>query len=1033
MRNSDMDCPVCKAHNAQGAERCSNCHSVLGGNSEKIVAALTPPGVTDGPTLVGQPPGSSTLDSDITLVGPSQHLAPHDFDATLVGPHDPTIAIPTAWSVPANQGGAAGAARMSLAAVKPGVLLGNRYEIVATLGQGGMGAVYKARDRELDRMVALKVIRPELAGDSDILQRFKQELILARKITHRNVIRIFDLGDANGIKFITMEFIEGRDLKSLLVEKGKLPPEQAVEIVQQVCLALEAAHGEGVVHRDLKPQNIMVDKDGRASVMDFGIARSLDFGGMTQTGALMGTPEYMSPEQVRGEHVDARSDLFTLGIILQEILTGKLPFQAETAMASMYKRTRERALSVHHLDTSVPQQLADIVGRCLELDPKERFQTAREIYDALESWKKGAAESLSLRSHRWRRRAKLLPWKEAAAVLVLAIAGGGAYFIRGRLSSVPAAPHVPVTVLIADFSNHTGNAVFSGTLESTLKLALEGAPFISAYNKARMRDLGIPPVAALDEAKAQEIAANQGLNVVISGSLDQQGNAYNISLRAVQSITGKTVVSTEEKASNKDQVLFAVTKLGTTVRKALGDPTSETDQRFAMDTLSATSIEAVHGYSLGLEAVDSGHNEEAQKEFSQTVDLDPNFGLAYAGLAVSARNLGRPQDAEKYIKQAITHIDHMTERERFRTRAYLYLLTGDSQKCVDEYGALLSRYPSDSGADNNVADCFTRLRNMPRAIEEARKAVTILPKRAIYHVNLALFSAYGGDFKTAAEEATATEQLNPSYAYGYLAEAFADLGNEQLTQADAVYQKIISMNSTLGAAGSADLAIYQGRFKEASDMLQKGAAADSAAQKPDGAADKFSALAYTQLLRGDKPAALAAVKSALDLSKEVKTRFIAARTYAAEDETSRAAELAQGLSKELQIEPQAYAKLIDGEIALKKGDARGAVKLFSEANNLLDTWIGRFDLGRGYLELGAFTEADSEFDRCIARRGETLALFLDEVPTYGYFPQVYYYQGRVREGLKSEGFKESYKKYLDIRGKAGEDPLLAEIRRRAGA
>ena len=243
---------------------------------------------------------------------------------------------------------------MSLAAVKPGVLLGNRYEIVAILGQGGMGAVYKARDRELDRMVALKVIRPELAGDSDILQRFKQELILARKITHRNVIRIFDLGDADGIKFITMEFIEGRDLKSLLVEKGKLPPEQAVEIVQQVCLALEAAHSEGVVHRDLKPQNIMLDKDSRASVMDFGIARSLDLGGMTQTGALMGTPEYMSPEQVRGEHVDARSDLFTLGIILQEILTGKLPFQAETAMASMYKRTMERAVSVHNLDTSVP-------------------------------------------------------------------------------------------------------------------------------------------------------------------------------------------------------------------------------------------------------------------------------------------------------------------------------------------------------------------------------------------------------------------------------------------------------------------------------------------------------------------------------------------------------------------------------------------------------------------------------------------------------------------------------------------------------
>jgi tetratricopeptide (TPR) repeat protein len=154
-----------------------------------------------------------------------------------------------------------------------------------------------------------------------------------------------------------------------------------------------------------------------------------------------------------------------------------------------------------------------------------------------------------------------------------------------------------------------------------------------------------------------------------------------------------------------------------------------------------------------------------------------------------------------------------------------------------------------------------------------------------------------------------------------------------------------------------------------------------------------------------------------------------AQVYVAFGETAKARELANGLSSELQVEPQAFAKLIDGEAALKEQDARGAVKLFTEANNLLDTWIGRFDLGRAYLETGAFVEADSEFDRCIKRRGEALSLFLD-LPTYGYFPPVYYYQGRAREGMKSAGFGESYKKYLSIRGKAGEDPLLADIRRR---
>jgi eukaryotic-like serine/threonine-protein kinase len=196
--------------------------------------------------------------------------------------------------------------------LQPGSLLANRYEILDQLGVGGMGTVYKARDREVDRLVAIKVIRAELANDSDILSRFKQELILARKVTHKNVIRIFDLGRASGIRFITMEYIEGQDLRSLVKKQGRLTPEQCVIFIQQVCLALDAAHAEGIVHRDLKPQNIMVDPQGKIFVMDFGIARSVGGEGLTMTGALVGTPEYMSPEQVKGDDVDGRSDIFSL-------------------------------------------------------------------------------------------------------------------------------------------------------------------------------------------------------------------------------------------------------------------------------------------------------------------------------------------------------------------------------------------------------------------------------------------------------------------------------------------------------------------------------------------------------------------------------------------------------------------------------------------------------------------------------------------------------------------------------------------------
>jgi tetratricopeptide (TPR) repeat protein len=265
-----------------------------------------------------------------------------------------------------------------------------------------------------------------------------------------------------------------------------------------------------------------------------------------------------------------------------------------------------------------------------------------------------------------------------------------------------------------------------------------------------------------------------------------------------------------------------------------------------------------------------------------------------------------------------------------------------------------------------------------------------------------------------------------------MAVAFAQVGQGQLAQAAETYHKLERFSATDAAAGMADLALYEGRFSEAAQILEKAAAADVAASVPEIAASKFATLAYVQLERGQKKLAVSAAGNALVKSKAPKIRFLAARVLAAAGESARARELASALAAELQVEPQAYAKLIDGEIALQEGDPRQAIKTFSEANALLDTWIGRFDLGRAYLEAGAFPEADSEFDRCIKRRGEALALFLDEVPTYGYFPPVYYYLGRVREGMKSAGFAESYRTYLNIRSRAGEDPLLAEVRRRAG-
>src|SRR5204863_5640488 len=234
-----------------------------------------------------------------------------------------------------------------------------------------------------------------LAGNQAILDRFKQELLLAHQVTHKNVIRIYDLGDAEGLKFITMEFVQGEDLRSLLLAKKKLAPEEAVDIMQQVCRALDAAHTVGIIHRDLKPQNIMRDPSGRILVMDFGLARTLEGDGMTQTGALVGTMDYMSPEQALGKELDQRSDLFALGLIFYELLTGKMPYKAESVVASLLKRTQERAAPLSSQDNTIPQALSNIVGKSMEPDVKLRYQTASEILNDLNAWQgKGAAATL---------------------------------------------------------------------------------------------------------------------------------------------------------------------------------------------------------------------------------------------------------------------------------------------------------------------------------------------------------------------------------------------------------------------------------------------------------------------------------------------------------------------------------------------------------------------------------------------------------------------------------------------------------------
>ena len=901
-----------------------------------------------------------------------------------------------------------------------------------------MGAVYKARDIELDRVIALKVIRPELASNPEILQRFKQELILARQVTDRNVIRIFDLGEADGIKYITMEYLEGETLYQILRRHGKVPVQEAVDIMRQTLSGLQAAHREGVIHRDLKPGNIMRDASGRVAVMDFGLARSLEGDGMTRTGTMMGTMEYMSPEQAHAKDLDARSDIFTVGLIFYELLTGKMPYAAESAVASLMKRTHERAVPVSSHDAAIPRPLTSIVAKCLESDPKLRYQSTAEVLRDIDNWQENGAAS-TLRFPDIRPWASDIPWPligMITAVLVLAVTG---FLFRNKLlGPKTGATPAPVSVLVADFQNKTSDPLFDDTLEPMFNVALEGASFINAYNRgtARLAAAKLPnPTGKLDENAARLVAVNEGVAAIVTGSLSSRGSGYTLSVKAIDAVTGKTLANADANTANKDELLLAVPKLAVPIREALGDTTPESVQlEKAAGAFSTSSLAAVHQYGIAMEQLWAGNSEEALRSFSNAIALDSNFARAYGGTASAYGNLGKTQDAEKYVKLAMEHVDRMTERERYRVRGLYYYATSNYPKCIEEYGELVKRFPADNVAWINIAACYSGLRRIPEAVDAAKRAVEITPKGAVQRIILSFYSSYNGDFIVGEREARTALKLNLS-SQAYLALAEAQLGLGQMSQAIETYHKLEktdALGASVAASGLADIASYEGRYADAVGILDKGVATDLATKNADNAAEKLAGISHLQVLRGQRAPAIGAATKALSISQSVPVRVLAAQTLLEAGEVATAQKLADGLASEVQPETRAYAEIIRGDLALQRGQKNEAIKMFTDANQLLDTWIGRFELGRAYLEAGLFVEADSEFDRCMKRRGEALEIFQDNVPMFAYFPPLYYNQGRVREGLKSPGFAEAYRTYLGIRGKASEDPLVVDIRRRLG-
>ncbi len=610
--------------------------------------------------------------------------------------------------------------------------------------------------------------------------------------------------------------------------------------------------------------------------------------------------------------------------------------------------------------------------------------------------------------------------------------------VKNRIWTTNTVQPSPVSILIADFSNDTSDPVFDETLEPAFSVALEGASFINSYNRGSAHKIAAklqPGTTRLSEQLARLVATREGINIVISGSINREGDGYRLAVHAVDGVTGKVLTKESEQVAKQD-VLVAMGKLAAGIRKNLGDKTPESVQLTAAETYTTHSLEAAHAYAVGQAFLQAGKWNDAITAYEQAIASDPNLGRAYSGLAVIYANTGKRQEAEKYYSLALSHIDRMTDREKYRTRSGYYLLVRNQPKAIEELTALVNQYPADLAGRGNLALAYFYARNMKEAREQQKRALALTPRSHFQRINFAMFALYAGDFDTAAKEAKSILDENPNFEQALRTMALAALALGHNEEARQDYEKVKGLSTygaSIAAGGLADLALFEGRVADARAILEPAIAADLAAKDADSAADRTAALAQTQLALGKTSDAVSSASKAASASTEPGILYRAAQVYLAAGQEAKALQAVSPLGQRLESEPQVYAKLIAGEVLLKKGKSREALQSFQEAQKLSDTWLGHFDLGRAYLDAGAYTEASSEFDVCLDRRGEATSVFLDDIPSYHLLPPVYYYQGRAREGLKSPGATESYKTFLAIKEKGASDPLVADATQRLAA